>query len=289
MRGMRQAWTAAACAWAFQAAAIEAGEPWSLQIPSGDLVVYRGVVNLDAAGSAGGAMLYPAPGVAGLIAAVVTHGVIVESAKNAEKVRLQEQADLVLTPFREQLGEFRYARLLQMALERMPDDARPKLLAAGDTVQGWKVTSSPVFSMTQDQRSLLLDNAFALYRPGDGEKPVYSTTVRVVSQPRQDPGKDWLARGRADSALQEESAHMLVHSLALAWRDARRTAPAAGGFQTLRFPQGGSERVERAQPLEALCERTVARTLRGWLLSVPAPAPADPAASSCENAAAGWR
>jgi len=55
--------------------------------------------------------------------------------------------------------------------------------------------------------------------------------------------------------------------------------------KTVRFPQGGTERIERAQVLAERCDRVLIRTLRGEIMSVPrrssacsaAPAAAPPA------------
>jgi hypothetical protein len=39
--------------------------------------------------------------------------------------------------------------------------------------------------------------------------------------------------------------------------------------RTFRYPEGGVEKMERAQLVEAHCGRALLRTLRGWLMSVP--------------------
>jgi hypothetical protein len=267
--------------------AIQPGSDWALRLPSEEPVVYHGVLNLDAAGGAPGAMLYPAAGVAGLIAAVVTHGVLVESTRNAEKARLQEQADAVLLPFRDQLADFRYPKLLRMAVERVPGPGRANVITGADAATAWTVTSTPVFWLTQDGRALILDNTVSLFGPGESARPTHRVTVRVVSRARAQPDTEWAAPAGNATALQEESAHMVAHSLALALRDTERAATAAGSPKTVRYPEGGSERIERAVPVESLCERRVLRTLRGWLLSVPEPQSDD--GTPCAGAAAGWR
>jgi hypothetical protein len=68
-------------------------------------------------------------------------------------------------------------------------------------------------------------------------------------------------------------------------RDARKPAD-EGVFRTVRYQEGGAEKIERAQVLEQQCGRTVLRTLRGWLLSVPAQVEAA-SATRCEEGA--WR
>ena len=48
-------------------------------------VVFHGVVSFDKAGGPGAQFLNPAPNLAGMVAAVLTHGIIVESSKSAQK------------------------------------------------------------------------------------------------------------------------------------------------------------------------------------------------------------
>lgn len=274
-----------------QAGAIQAGDDWSLRVPSEDPVVYRGALSLDNAGSGPGGMLYPAPGVAGLIAAVITHAAIVDSVKTAEKSRLQEEADRVLISFREQLKDFRYPRLMKMALERVSGTGRKTLTAPQEPAAGWLFTSAPVFSLTQDRRALILDNTLALFAPGEASRtPAHTVTVRVVSRPRAElePDQAWEAPAGEATALQEESAQLLAHSLMLALRDAGRTDRTAGAAKTVRYAEGGTSRVERAEPLETLCERRVLRTLRGWLLSVPVAAESA-TGSACAGDPGSWR
>jgi hypothetical protein len=269
-------------------AAQEGSAEWSLRMPSSELVAYRGVASYDAAGSGPGAMMYPGgAGVAGLLVGILTHAAIVESGKAAEKTRIQAQADQVLQPFREQLAEFRYPQLLQMALR--PLSAGPKLLPPG-TEAGWVISSLPVFSMTADRQALVLDNEVALFRPGASAKPMYSGTVRVVSAPRGtvDPVAEWSAPAEGTTLLKQESARMVAHSIQLALRDALHPTPNAGGaHRTIRYRQGDEDKMERAQPLETLCQRIVMRNLRGWLMSVPVRPEGAGSAAPC--VASGWR
>jgi hypothetical protein len=263
---------------------------WSLRLPSADPIAYRGVVNFDGAGSAQGAMLYPAPSAAGLLVAVLTHGLIVESQKNAQKNALQEAADKVLAPYLSVLDGFTHSELMRKALERRGEGPVPQLIGPSEPKPaGWVVESSPSYAMTQDQRALVLDNSISVHRPGDGATAGYTTTVRVVSQPRAEQDLQLFWTDRNGSALKEESTSLLAHSLELALRDAQGDRPASPAeFKTVRYQEGEAEKMERAQVLAQHCHRQVIRTLRGWLLSVPSrPAAVEPA--SCEPALPDWK
>lgn len=248
------------------AMAIEAGTDWTLKGPATDPVPYRGVVNRDAAGAgAGAAMLYPAPGVAGLLVAVITHAVIVDATKTAEAKRLQEEADRVLLPFQEQIAGFHHPDLLKMTLQFMPGEERKALLGPGELPAGWLVSTTPAFSMTQDGEALILDSTVSLFAPGVTDKPAYAGTVRVVST------SAWRKDTGSESPLRRESARLLAHALQLAMHDARKPGQETA-FRTVRFQEGSTEKIERAQVLDERCGRSVLRTLRGWLLSVPSSA-----------------
>ncbi|RYF17526.1 MAG: hypothetical protein EOO30_06785 [Comamonadaceae bacterium] len=264
-------------------------QAWRLRPPAEGPVVYRGVVNFDAAGAPHGSMLYPGgAGAGGLLVAIIAHGMIVESTKAAQKQKMQEEADRILLPFQEQLATFRSAELLQLALQRLQPGSDRLPLPPHATAGEWTLAAQPVFGLTQDRQALILDNAIAIFPPGETEKPAYSVVVRVVSSPResQDPVAAWSAPAESGTVLKEESAQLVAHSLALALRDSVRPV-AEGGFRTLRYRQGTAEKMERAQPLEVLCRRVVVRNLRGWLMSLPQTPDGGSEPANCEATA--WR
>lgn len=271
--------------------AAEQQREWGLLLPSDDLVVYRGVVDFDNAGMGPGGMLYPGiGGVGGLLAGILTHAAITESTKSAQKQKLQDEADLAMQPFREQLAGFRYPELLQMALGRMVAADQRVSLPAGPAPGGWTLRSTPVFAMTQDRQALVMDNAIALFPPGEAAKPLYSVTVRVVSSPRgkADPVSEWSTPAEGGTVLKEESARLVAHSLDIALRDsARASGDAAARFRTVRYLEGSVEKMERSQAIETHCQRIVVRNLRGWLMSLPQAEAADGSPATCEKSA--WR
>ncbi len=256
---------------------------WALKVPSVERVVFRGVVSHDAAGMGTGSMLYPAPNAAGLLVAILTHGLLNEGAKQSQKDKLQSEADEVLKPFRPVLDGFTHAQLIRSALPRQrTNDARRALAADESPALDWTVEIAPVFSMTRDQRAVVLDNAVRIYAPATSDA-AYAQTIRVVSRP--------VAAG--DAALPESleshwnaddgrrlldlSAALLAESLDVAMAGAQRPAPPPDAVQrTFRYVEGGAEKMERGSLVEAGCGRLLLRTLRGWLMSVPAATEGDP-------------
>jgi hypothetical protein len=250
------------------------GRAWAVRRPSVDAVVFRGVVSYDAAGMGTGAMLYPAPNAAGLLAAILTHSLLNEGAKKAQRDRIQADADAVLANYQPVLSGFTNEALIAGALPRLKSPGTRRLVGAeGGAAGDWSIETAPVFSMTRDQRAIVLDNAVRIYAPGTLEAP-YAQTIRVVAAPLAAPTDDaevpavWLAeQGRR---LTDESAALFAESLDVAIGE----ATGAPGFadmphRTFRYFEGGIEKMERAQLVEQGCERALIRTLRGWLMSIP--------------------
>lgn len=258
-----------------------AARSWALKLPTVERVVFRGMAKHDAAGLGAGAMLYPAPSAAGLLAAVLTHGLLNEGAKQAQKSKLQAEADQVLEPYRDVLDGLTHERLVRAALplQRNPE---PRRAMAGDAGPGpdWIVEIAPVFSMTADQRALVLDNAVRVYAPA-GTDAAFAQAIRVVSRPAEAvespaaPDSPW--RAENGRRLLQVSAELLAESLDVAMAQAQRAPPPADAPQrTFRYAEGGEERMERASLVEAGCGRLLLRTLRGWYMSVPGPTEGDP-------------
>ena len=242
----------------------------SLRLPKAEEVVFNGVVSFDGAGGATGSMMYPAPNAAGLIAAVITHGFISEGVRQSEKEKLREAADKVLLSYQPVLKDYKHRELMQRALQRMRSSGARNLVdaeaqPAGDIV----IDSAPSFLMAQDQTGIILDNAIRIFGPDALSAPVYQSAIRVVARPieQTDPAAYWTSD--QGEKLKQETATLLAASLELALSDSagllRKDAP----YKTVRYLEGKTEKMERAQVLSDVCDRMVIRTLRESLMSVP--------------------
>lgn len=246
------------------------------QLPAGGPVEVRGMVSFDQAGLGTGSMLYPVgnAGLAGLLVGVLTHGALTEASKKAQRQQLQEQADRVLEPYSGAIAATTHSTLAKgvlpllaasgVELEMVQDSATPP-------TGRWLFQWQPVYTMTQDQSSLLLDNMVALYSPESPQEPVYQSIIRVVGHPRAEtePRLAWLDNDA--SAWHKASADLLARAMRLAvqqWQG--RYASAADLPQrTVRYRLGREERIERAQILDEQCTTTLLRNLRGGLMEVP--------------------
>ncbi len=141
--------------------------------------------------------------------------------------------------------------------------------------------------MTQDQSALIVENVVAIYSPGATPPAAYRNLVKVVSSEKAAP--DLIVFWTADNGrnIKEESAAILAESLDIALRDAMGGPDKGGGAdRTIRYREGGAERMERGQQISGRCNRIVIRTLRGGLMSVPIGnmAAAGEGAQACDDA-----
>ena len=274
-----------------------AATQWAVRVPIEDKATYRGSVDHDQAGLKAGPMFYAVPGVAGFLAAAATHGALNAGLKASQKRSMQASADEVLQPFEPVLSGLTNRRLLELSVPRVVAPSPIRVLAATEAGgAAWVIATKPVFSMTMDRRALILDNSVQIFGPG-ASTASYARAIRIVSAPLSaltsvpapvsPPASNamaepapvvqdamvpvWLAEG--GRLLSDQSAALLAESFELAVSDF--TLPAFDDktpHETFRYAEGGIERMERAQLVKERCGRTLIRTLRGDLMSIPAAA-----------------
>ncbi|WP_331175253.1 hypothetical protein [Roseateles sp.] len=237
---------------------------WSPQM--GPRATFRGVLNKDSAGMGAGQFLYPAPNVAGFFAAILAHAAVNSAARDAQMLKLQTNADRVLEPYS--------AAIDGLAADDLLTRTRTALLPQGLVIRrGWvnaNLELTPIFLMTQDRRAVLLDVA-AQFHDGASGAP-RQLGMRVVSTPRgtfSAEEDEWAnAEGHAlkqvcVDLLTLAVRHMLDHV------DPDRAPAATSVERTVRFAEGGTQRMERSRVLEQHCGRALLLTLSNTLMSVP--------------------
>jgi hypothetical protein len=265
-------------------------ETLALRIPKERLVSFSGVVSYDAAGSRPGYMLYPAPDPISAVAGLITHGVIVGLQRKHEKTQIREAANEVLAPYETVLERFTNADLMRRALDALEIQGNKVLVSATDVaVPGVLVECQPAYFMTQDGRALVLENTIVVRRSEVKAGPPNTTTVKVVGLPLPETDSNVEAYWMADEgdALQTVSVNLLRDSLVLALRGMEVSAASgAADFRTVRYREGGAEKMERARIINESESRLVLRNLRGWILAVPiAPPTRTPTARAATDSA----
>lgn len=264
---------------------VAGNDGWTLGLPQEDKVVYKGVVSYDGAGTQGGAMMYPAPNVGGFLAAIITHGLIVETMKGHQKSKLQEDADLVLSPYKTILDSYSNKELMDAGLDKASIGDGKKLVAFSEKPGGERfIQSTPVFSMTQDQKAIILENVVSIHISDSPSVAPYQNVIKVISQVKEttDPVNYWTAN--EGEKLKAESASLLAHSLEIAVSDAvNREAAENPRQKTFRYQEGQVLKMERAHLVSEKCSRRVIKNLRGWLMSIPVAQDADSSGNQCAD------
>ena len=250
-------------------AAVAANAPLCLRAPSDAPVSLHGMPNHDKNGGPAGAMLYPAPGVAGFVGGLMGHAFINGVMRDKDTARMYAQADVMLQPYQATLAGYRHHELVTASLEQLGAGAGKRTAPAGTAAASGEtlVDSMPAFYMTQDQRALVLENAISVL-PHGAASP-YQQVIRIVSpvQAADTTTAAWFDNHAA--MLRRVSARMLAQSIEIALADTPADT-ATVPFRTVRYPEGGVERMERAQVIREHCGQMVLRTLRGHLMAVPA-------------------
>jgi hypothetical protein len=256
---------------------------WSLKLPEDDKVMFSGAVDHDGASVGSHSMMYPAPNAAGFIAAVITHGVIVESQKSSQRKKAQESADKVLAPYQAILNTVSYQQLARAWADGTLPESSRKLIGATESPgsEEWLMKIAPVFVMAQDRRMLSIDALVSIYGPSASGDAAYQSRIQVISPAveSEDPAGAWAAD--EGKKLKEVSTWLFSESVNIAMRMAvDGTGKNDQPFRTVRYLEGTAEKMERAQLVSEHCGRLLIKTLRGSLMSVPVQA-----ATSCDSGA----
>jgi hypothetical protein len=262
----------------------------SLRVPKADIVSFAVLANDDTVEGKPGSMLYAGPLVVAF-AELAAHGVYESNKQAKERKAKNSLSDIVLAPYQPALSHFTNADLMGRALEGLATHGDKVLIQFTERAgPGWLIESSPTFFMTQDARALVLQNSIVVHSPDAASPVTFNSVVEVVGSPREAVGRDsensWMIEDGA--RLQSASIVLLRESVSLALSEIHGDFAAhAAAFHTVRYPRGGSEKMERAQILRETPRRLVLKTLRGWIMSVPVAAEEaelpDATASSAQN------
>lgn len=249
--------------------ALTSDRPLALKPPANKEVVFRGVVNFDEAGLTPGGMMYPAPSPLAFLAAIATHAIILDGAKQHQSSKQQAEADKVLQPYQASIEKMDARVMINDALAASVQGRHVKAAGGHTNPQADSILESvPVFWMTADQESIIVDNLLNIRNPGDAEKPAYSNVIRVISTPHNSPTPQtyWTDNGKQLSNI---AVKLLAESIDIGLNEANTASIEARPFRTVRYYEGGQEKMERAQLLNEHCGRMLLKTLRGTLMSVP--------------------
>lgn len=138
-------------------------------------------------------MPYPAPNAAGFLAGLLAHALVNGSMQDSERRQLRDKANEVLLPYQAILAEFKYPQPLTDASAKIATQCGKKVLTVARSPDAGEVVveSHPVFSLTQDQSALVLNN-WVKIRVANGTASCQNM-LRVISGGRalEQPVKFW--------------------------------------------------------------------------------------------------
>lgn len=229
-------------------------------------------------------ILYPAPSAAGFLAGVFTHGLLMESKKDKMRKKAAEIADKVWEPYREVTERLTYPDLARRWNETPQSGITKRLIVDKDTnvSDAWVIAVTPVYVMAQDLRSLTLDADISILKPNSEGEPATRLHVRVMSagEASEDPGSAWMAN--QGDKLKQMSTWLFSEAMTIAVSSLSQSeAPTDKKYQTVRYLNGNSEKMERALVVDEACGRLLIKTLRGVLMSVPVKSLPSGSGNSC--------
>jgi len=255
----------------------------AVKIDGDKQVKFLGYTDFDDAGAKGGQIMYPGGNAGVFLVSVLTHSATVSSIKNSEKQRLQDKADEVLRPYSGNIKDLTTDKLINDGIKAEPQVGELQLTSYEQKKQqdGWIIESSPVFFLTQDLSSIILQNPVIIYEKNNAAKPRYRNLVEIVLHlPQDKSAAPYLAE---NGRLADISASLFSSSLKLSIQDAQQQLSKDGADKTFYYYVGKEKVFERGRLVHIDCEHMTIRTLHGWLKSVPLPAESANESSNCVN------
>lgn len=208
-------------------------------------------------------MLYPAPNAGGLIAAVLTHALLINGSRESDRQARLKASEQILEPYQPTIEKLDAAQLTTALQSRWSaDQAHPTTPARIVHVQ-------PHFRVSADHRVIVMDARIRVQEPDlVTDASTSDRLVQVVSTPGsgEDPLASWLDNDAHH--FREEIVALLAHGIDIALKLPHQPGTAVAA-RTQRYVFGNETRMERGQQLASGCGRVVLWTLRESLMSVP--------------------
>jgi hypothetical protein len=233
-------------------------------------ILFLGQANPTNSGSENGAMVYPGGfGLGGFIASIATHAAIANSAAEARKNKIQNEANKITVPFQEYISKTQLNTLLEQAMKEQTlfskiDTVSTEQIKNVDTVE-----FAPVLFMTQDMKQLYIRNVGVIYNPLKKTKAFYQNQVEVFSEPVK--AKDIMNYWTNDdgSKLQETVSDLMRISTNLLLKDMLGSDKFDKKDRNIQYYVGSKKYFERGKINNTSCNYLLLKTLRNWLKLIP--------------------
>lgn len=223
-------------------------------------------------------LLYPAITPVDFFAAVITHAAITESVKNNKKNQAQDEADIVVIPYRPFIKDIaNQALITQLSDIALSRGFHLKPYQESQSDDDIVLDITPIYLLNQKQNTLTLRTQFLVYhKKNETVAPqkramLYQNQIEILSPIIQsdNPADYWLNNN--GEKLIETMRNLLSETLELGALQISSNEQTINksNQQNFRYDDGDVVAFERASIVAEDCEHIVIHTLRGWLKSIP--------------------
>jgi hypothetical protein len=248
-----------------------------LDMPWLEPVVFQGYLNAGGVESNSSSPHYydTGLGAAGPAIQILAQAIGSKSARNRKYAKAQAEADLILSEHsglvRAISHESLYFQLKQQALT-----AEHTLEVFTPEKKGVKyfVKLSPIFTISQDKSSIMLNSKLRIHSKKRPKKPVFTQDFIVVSEPIGTDQIDEFWQPDNQQNFVDLSENLFSKSVDLMLAAMANEPVLVGKQRTFKYEFGNENRFERATQarypnVNSACDRTIVTTLANNLMSLP--------------------
>jgi hypothetical protein len=231
---------------------------------------FFGLLKTDTGREGASIMYQGGAGLAGFFAQVLTHAVMENEAQKKVLKEAQEEADRVLKNYEDLILQNTVSSLIQSSVEQL-GSSNPviSIVNAESGVENENrlfIESLPIYYMSQDQKSIVLEHQLSAYYSDEPEKIIYQNMAKAISK-KQNIEED-ASRWKANSGelFFEATADLHLSSLNVLLKDMYKNLNSQTNEATHKYYIGEKKYYVRGKVLHEDCGYRAIRNLKGNIL-----------------------
>ena len=229
---------------------------------------FYGMPDLKAKDGKPGSMMYLGDaGIEGLFVQILVHALVANEVKNKKQLQAQQEADQVLVPYDEPIGQSTHQRLVKFALLDYPRDDLTFSVIGDETPDGdfIVVETSPSFFMSQDEKTIVLRHQLKASLSSAPDEVIFENLAQTSSSQPYRGIDGWF--GDSDEAFQATTQRLYSVTFKALVKDLYgRLNNQVSKEKTYKYYIGDERFYERASLIEETCKSQTIRNLRGNIL-----------------------
>jgi len=214
-------------------------------------------------------------GAAGPAIQILAQVIGTKSARNRKYAKAQAEADQVLAEHTDMVQAISHEDLyLQFKQQALIAEHSVEVFTPDKNELKFFIALEPVFTISQDKSSMMLNNKVQIYSRKKPKKPVFTQEFIVVSESISTDQIDDYWRLDSKENFLDLSKYLFARSTELMLAAMVSESIHEGKQKTFKYKFGNETRYERAtqvryQHLDSSCDRTLVTTLASNLMSLP--------------------